>query len=224
MDFVAYPEGHVLLRSLSRKFPVVSHGEGVYLFDRAGKRYFDASSGALVASLGHGNGFVADRIHEQLCRVAYVNGTQFTSDATEALAERLCALAPSGLSRAAFLSSGSEVVEAAVKFARQLWVERGEPQRTKIIARVPSYHGNLLYALSLSGRPHYKKYYGPMLSEVVVTASPYEYRCGLADYARDGAAHYAHLFEETLAREDPRTIAAFIAEPVIGSSAGAALP
>src|SRR5262249_62290898 len=98
-----------------------------------------------------------------------------------------------GLTRAAFLCSGSEAVEAAVKFVRQLWMERGQPQRTKFVARVPSYHGNTLYALSLSGRPHYKKLYGPMLSEVVVAAAPYPYRSGLADYAADGAAPYARL-------------------------------
>jgi adenosylmethionine-8-amino-7-oxononanoate aminotransferase len=111
-----------------------------------------------------------------------------------------------------------------VKFVRQLWVERGQPERKKLIARVPSYHGNTLYALSLSGRPHYKKLYGPMLSEVVTTASPYPYRSGLADYEREGADHYGDLLEAVIEREGPGNIAAFIAEPVIGSSAGAAVP
>ncbi|HKA91176.1 MAG TPA: aminotransferase class III-fold pyridoxal phosphate-dependent enzyme [Haliangiales bacterium] len=226
---IRYPEGNVLLRNLARDMPIISHGEGIYLFDAAGKRYIDASAGALVAGLGHGNRRVADAIHAQLARVGYVNGTQFTSEATETLARRLAALAEAelpaaGLTRAAFLCSGSEAVEAAVKFVRQLWMERGQPQRTKFVARVPSYHGNTLYALSLSGRPHYKKLYGPMLSEVVVAAAPYPYRSGLADYARDGAAHYARLLEEAIARAGPETIAGFIAEPVIGSSAGAAVP
>jgi adenosylmethionine-8-amino-7-oxononanoate aminotransferase len=226
---VKYPDGHVLLRNLTRDMPVISHGEGIYLVDRAGKRYIDGSSGALVVSVGHGNAQVARRVHDQLARVGYVNGTHFTSDVTEQLADRLCALAAAEipaaqLSRCAFLSSGSEVVEAAVKLVRQLWMERGQPQRTKMIARVPSYHGNTLYALSMSGRPHYKKLYGPMLSEVVTTASPYPYRSGLADYEREGAAHYARLFEEVVEREGPETIAGFIAEPVIGSSAGAAVP
>ncbi|MBZ4399256.1 MULTISPECIES: aspartate aminotransferase family protein [unclassified Myxococcus] len=221
---VRYPQGNVLLRNLARDFPVVTHGQGVHLFDASGKRYLDASAGALVASVGHGNREVADRIHEQLLRVAYVNGTHFTTDVTEALATRLCALAPQGLTRAAFLGSGSEAVEAAVKFVRQLWVERGQPQRGKVIARVPGYHGNTLYALSLSGRPHYKTFFGPLLAEVVTTPAPYPYRSGLEDYARDGAEHYARLLEETIRREGPDTIAAFIAEPVIGSSAGASPP
>ncbi|QDE71245.1 MULTISPECIES: aspartate aminotransferase family protein [Myxococcus] len=221
---VRYPQGNVLLRNLARDFPVVTHGQGVHLFDATGKRYLDASAGALVASVGHGNREVVDRIHEQLLRVAYVNGTHFTTEVTEQLASRLCALAPPGLERAAFLGSGSEAVEASVKFARQLCVERGQPQRTKVITRVPGYHGNTLYALSLSGRPHYKQFFGPMLAEVVATPAPYPYRSGLEDYTRDGAEHYARMLEETLLREGPDTIAAFIAEPVIGSSAGASPP
>ncbi|NVJ16275.1 aspartate aminotransferase family protein [Myxococcus sp. AM010] len=221
---VRYPQGNVLLRDLARDFPVVTHGRGVHLFDATGKRYLDASAGALVASVGHGNREVVDRIREQLLRVAYVNGTHFTTEVTEQLATRLCALAPAGLERAAFLGSGSEAVEAAVKFARQLCVARGQPQRTKVIARVPGYHGNTLYALSLSERPHYKQFFGPMLAEVVTTPAPYPYRSGLEDYERDGAAHYARLMEEALLREGPDTIAAFIAEPVIGSSAGASPP
>ncbi len=226
---VRYPDGNVLLRNLTREMPIIARGEGIYLFDESGKRYIDASSGALVVSVGHGNKHVADALHAQLLKVGYVNGTHFTSRATETLATRLAVLATAELpdaklTRAAFLSSGSEVVEAAVKFVRQLWMERGQPKRSKMIARIPSYHGNTLYALSMSGRPHYKKLYGPMLSEVVTTASPYPYRSGLTDYDRDGADYYGKLLEEVIAKEGGETIAAFIAEPVIGSSAGAALP
>jgi adenosylmethionine-8-amino-7-oxononanoate aminotransferase len=226
---VRYPEGNVLLRELARDMPIISHGDGIYLFDRSGKKYIDASSGALVVSVGHGNKRVADAVHAQLTRVGYVNGTHFTSDATEQLATRLIDIATkeipaANLKRAAFLCSGSETIEAAIKFVRQLWMERKEPERTKFIARVPSYHGNTLYALSLSGRPGYKKLFGPLLSDVVVMPSPYPYRSGLTDYEAEGAEHYARIFEETIARQGAHTIAAFIAEPVIGSSAGAAVP
>lgn len=226
---VRYPDGNVLLRDLARDLPVVSHGEGIYLFDRAGKRYVDACAGAFVASVGHGNRHVADAVREQLGRVGYVNGTQFTSEPTEALAARLVGLASrelpgANLGRAAFLCSGSEAIEAAVKFVRQLWTERREPERTKFIARVPSYHGNTLYALSLSGRPSYKTAFAPLLGHVVTTSSPYPYRSGLDDYAAEGAEHYGRLLEEVIAREGPGTIAGFVAEPVIGSSAGAAVP
>ncbi|HEX4458639.1 MAG TPA: aminotransferase class III-fold pyridoxal phosphate-dependent enzyme, partial [Polyangia bacterium] len=228
-DGVRYPAGHVLLRNLQRELPVIARGDGVYLYDRTGKRYFDASSGAYVASVGHGNREVADAIAEQLGRVAYVNGTQFTSEPTEALATRLAAYAQreipdAKLSRASFLCSGSEVVEAAVKFVRQLWVERKQPERRKMVARMPSYHGNTLYALSMGGRAYAKKLFGPLLSEILTVPAPVRRLSELADFERDGAEHYAKQLEELIAREGASTIAGFIAEPVIGSSAGAAVP
>ena len=222
---VRYPDGHVLLRNLTRDYPVISHGEGPYLYDRSGKRYFDGSGGAMVMSLGHGVREITDRIAEQIGRVAYVNGQQFTNEPAEALAEKLGVLAQGfGKMRSAFLASGSEAVEAAVKFARQLHFERGQTQRHKLIARVPSYHGNTLYALSAGGRKHYKKYYGPLLSEVVTAPAPTEYRSAVTDYTKLGAEHYARALEDAIVTAGPETVSAFIVEPVIGSSAGAATP
>jgi adenosylmethionine-8-amino-7-oxononanoate aminotransferase len=226
MSVVRYPQGHVILRNLNRDFPVIARGEGPYLYDDQGKKYFDGSGGALVVSAGHGNQAIAKKIFEQISQVAYVNGTQFTSGVTEKLADRLAKLSPdpADLNRSCFLSSGSEAIEAAVKFARQLWVERKQPGRSKVIARAPSYHGNTLYALSASARPHYKAYYGPLLHEVIVVAAPYEYRSQVKDYARDGGKHYAKLLEDAIVAAGPETVAAFIVEPIIGSSAGASLP
>ena len=225
MGKVRYPDGHVLLRNLMRDFPVISHGEGVYLYDTDGKKYLDAAGGALVASVGHGNKEVVARISEQLGRVAYVNGTQFTSAVTEELATKLCSISPAlGLNKASFLCSGSEAVEAAIKFVRQLWVERGQLKKAKMIARSPSYHGNTMLALSASGRPHYKKYYGPLLTDVTVIPAPYGYRSTLKDYEKEGAEYYSHFLEEAILKEGPENVAAFIVEPIIGSSAGGSLP
>ena len=225
MEKIRYPDGHVLLRNLTRDFPIVSHGEGVYLYDTNGKKYLDAAGGALVVSVGHGNKEVVSRIADQLGRVAYVNGTQFTSSVTEELADRLCAISPGlGFSRASFLCSGSEAVEAALKFVRQLWVERGRPSKSKIIARTPSYHGNTMLALSASGRPHYKKYYGPWLTDITVIPATYEYRSPLKDYEKEGAEYYAKFLEDAILKEGPENVAAFIVEPIIGSAAGGALP
>lgn len=221
---VTYPQGHVLLRNLTKTFPVVSHGEGVYLFDLAGKKYFDAAGGALVASIGHGVKEVADAVAAQLSKVGYVNGTQFTSSAMEEFADKLAEKAKAvGLDRVAILSSGSEAVEAAIKFARQLWVERGEMERGTFIARVPGYHGNTFYALSASGRPHYKKLFGPLLSRVITVSAPYGYRCPV-DYETQGADHYAKELEALIDREGPKTIAGFLVEPVSGSSTGGWTP
>ncbi|MBI4405889.1 MAG: aminotransferase class III-fold pyridoxal phosphate-dependent enzyme [Deltaproteobacteria bacterium] len=224
MTQVRYPDGNVLLRNLNRDFPMISHGKGIYLYDTNGNRYLDAVSGALVVSVGHGNQYVVDRIASQLSRVAYINGTQFTSMSAEVLAGRLSNLAaPLELNRCAFLSSGSEAVEAAIKFARQLAVERGEVERTKLIARNPSYHGNTLYALSASGRPHYKKAFGPLLKEVSTVSAPYQYRFP-SDYHKEGADHYARELEVVINREGGKNIFAFILEPIMGSAMGAAVP
>ena len=174
---IRYPEGNVLLRNLNKDYPVISHGSGPYLFDQTGKKYFDGSGGALVTSLGHGNEELAKDVYEQMRKVAYVNGMQFTSPAMEEAAKLLAArAAPLGLNKVVLLGSGSEAIEAALKFARQLWVDRGRPSKHKVISRTPGYHGNTLYALSASGRPHYKKVYGPLISSVLTVTAPYGYR------------------------------------------------
>src|ERR1035437_4993537 len=162
---IHYPQGNVLLRNLNKNYPVVTHGIGVHLFDQDGKKYFDGSGGALVATLGHGNEELAKGVYEQMKKVAYANGMQFTSVAMEECAKNLAKkAAPLGLNKVTLLASGSEAAEAAIKFARQLWMDRGQPTKHKLITRTPGYHGNTLYALSASGRPHYKKVYGPLLS------------------------------------------------------------
>ena len=208
---VTYPEGNVLLRNLAREMPVISHGDGIYLFDQAGKRYIDASSGALVVSVGHGNKHVAEAMHRQLLRVGYVNGTQFTSEPTETLAARLAEIAAAEipeakLSRAAFLSSGSEVVEAAVKFVRQLWVEgAGKGSGPRSSRGCPAITAILCSRSRCRAEPHYKKLYGPFSLRdrddgLALSLS----RSGIADYQRDGAEHYGQLLEEVIAREGRR--------------------
>lgn len=202
---------------------MISHGEGVYLFDKQGKRYLDGSGGALVASCGHGVKEIADRIGQQLGKIGYVNGTVFTSEAMEEYADKLARKAKLiGLDRVAILGSGSEAVEAAIKFARQIWVERGEPDRGTFIARVPGYHGNTFYALSASGRPHYKKLFGPLLSRVLTVSAPYGYRCPV-EYEKS-ADHYAKELEAVIEKEGPKKIAAFLVETVSGSSTGGWTP
>jgi len=222
---VKYPDGHVLLRNLNKEYPVISYGKGIELFDLDGKRYVDAAGGALSISLGHGNYELVNDITEQLSRVGYVNGTQFTSTTMEEFADRLAVLAkPLGLDRIAVLNSGSEAIEAAIKYVRQLWVDRGQPKKTKLISRTPGYHGNTLFALSASGRPHYKKLYGPLLSDVLTVTAPYGYRSPVDDYEGMGADYYARELEALIQKEGADSIMAFIFEPVSGSSCGAATP
>ena len=214
-----YPETGVFYRALDREFPMIVRGEGCWLIDDKGRRYLDACGGAYVANLGHGVSEVAEAVADQIRRVAYVNGTAFTNEPAEGLATELRTLNPKGLDFAYFLSSGSEAVEAALKLARQHWVESGKPGKHKIIARTPGYHGNTLLALSASAREHYKKLFGPWLIPVTMIPAPYPYRC-----EPGSPAMTADALEEAILKEGAGTVAAFIAEPVGGSSTGGSVP
>jgi len=229
-----YPEGHVFYRKLNRSYPRIVRGEGCFLIDDDGKRYLDGSGGAFVANLGHGLSEIGRAMAEQAARVAYVNGTAFTHEPVEEFAAELAELAPGDLDYAYFLGSGSETVEAALKLARQYWNEQGRTDKRKIIALRPGYHGNTILALSASAREQYKTYYQGWLVEVVRIQAPYSYRCpcGGAGSGERGAGPpgadcpicSGSILEETILREGPETVAAFIAEPVGGSSTGASVP
>ena len=219
-----YPLGHVFYRKLNKRLPLITRGEGCWLVDETGKAYLDACGGAFVANLGHGLTEIGDAMAEQARRIAYVNGTTFTHQPVEELAAEVAALSPGDLNRVYPLSSGSEAVEAALKFARQYWVESGKPGKHRIVALAPAYHGNTLLALSASAREHYKTYFREWLVDVARVPAPYTYRCACHGRpplcpACDGSA-----VEQAILRLGPETVAAFIAEPVGGSSSGATVP
>lgn len=213
-----YPESPLFYRRLDRTFRRAVRATGCWIEDEDGRRYLDAAGGALVVNVGHGVAEIADAIAEQARTLAYVNGTQFTNAAAEELAAELAEVLPEPLRYCYFLASGSEAIEAAVKLARQYWVERGRPGKWKVISRTPSYHGNTLAALALSGREHYRQIYGPLLLSFPRIVAPDPYRHPGCP-ACTGAA-----LEEAILREGPESVAAFLAEPVIGSSAGAVVP
>src|SRR5262249_14103726 len=143
-----YPDSSVFYRKLNKTFPRIVRGKGVWLYDETGKSYLDASGGAFVANLGHGVSEIADAIAEQAKKVAYINGTAFTNEPAEELAAEIAKFCPGDLKKSYFLTSGSEAVEAAIKLARQFWVESGKASKHKIISANPGYHGNTLLALS----------------------------------------------------------------------------
>ncbi len=213
----------VFYRSLKKPLPRIVSGEGCWLTDDAGKCYLDACGGAFVANIGHGVKEIAQAVGRQLEKVAYVNGTAFTNEPAEELARELSELMPKGLDKFYFLSSGSEAVEAALKMARQYWVEQGKPAKHKIIARTPGYHGNTLLALSASAREHYKTLYGDWLVPVAQIPAPYPYRCE-CEGRPECPACSGRALEEAIRKEGADSVAAFIAEPVGGSSTGASVP
>src|SRR5512144_3128053 len=172
-----FPETHVFFRKLTSRLPVIDRGEGCWLYDTDGNAFLDACGGAFVVNVGHGVTEIADAMSEQARRLAYVSGTAFTHEPVEELAAERAALAPGDLDRVYPLSSGSDAVEAALKLARQYWLESGRARKHKIIALAPAYHGNTLLALSASAREHYRTLYRDWLVDVVRIPAPYAYRC-----------------------------------------------
>jgi len=221
-----YPDSHVFYRKLGggRSFPRIVRGEGCWLVDETGKRYLDAVGGAYVANLGHSNPEVADAIAQQARQFGYLSATAFTHAPVEELAAELAATLPGDLDKLYFLSSGSEAVEAALKLARQYWVESGKPEKHRIIALAPGYHGNTLLALSASAREHYKTMFREWLVDVHRIPAPYPYRCACRGRDARCPACSGAVLEEAIERIGAANVAAFIAEPVGGSSTGASIP
>jgi adenosylmethionine-8-amino-7-oxononanoate aminotransferase len=216
---------HVFPRHTRVKPPVAVGGEGCYLIDRDGKRYLDGSGGAAVSCLGHGDAEVIAAIKAQLDQVAFAHTSFFTSEPAEALADLLIAHSPAGLDRVYFVSGGSEATEAAIKLARQYWVERGEPQRGKLIARRQSYHGNTLGALSAGGNEWRRAQFAPLLLDVSHIEPCYAYRNRRDDESPEAyGRRAADALEAEIERLGPETVMAFMAEPVIGATAGAVPP
>ena len=215
---------HVFYRKLTRSYPRIVRGEGCWLYGADGRAYLDAVGGAFVVNVGHGVREIADAVGRQAERLAYVNGTAFTSDPVEELAAEIARRSPGDLELVYPLASGSEAVEAALKLARQYWVESGKPNRRKVIALTPGYHGNTLLALSASARPHYQTYFRDWLVEVVMVPAPYAYRCACGGAPPLCPACSGAAVEAAIEREGPDSVAAVIGEPVGGSSTGASVP
>jgi hypothetical protein len=215
---------HVFHRSHKRAKPVISHGEGIWLFDTEGRRYLDASGGAVVVNVGHGIADIASAIHAQAARTAHVHPTMFTSQAVEDLARRLAEYLPLPDARLFFLASGAEAVEAAIKFARQVQIARGHPGRYKVIGRWGSYHGASLGALAVMGKPSMRSTYEPMFVDMPHIDPPYCYRCPFGLTYPACGVRCAHALEDEIKRQGPESVSAFIAEPISGATLGAVIP
>jgi adenosylmethionine-8-amino-7-oxononanoate aminotransferase len=216
---------HILHRAANAVMPVAVGGKGIELFDRDGKRYLDASGGAAVSCLGHGHPDVLAALHKQLDTLAYAHTGFFTTDVAEQLADRLIEDAPAGLDHVYLVSGGSEAIEAALKMARQYFVEKGEPQRRHIIARQQSYHGNTLGALATGGNEWRRSQFHPLLIETHHVDPCYAYRlqdAGESDAAY--AARAAQALEDKILELGADQVIAFVAETVVGATLGAVPP
>jgi adenosylmethionine-8-amino-7-oxononanoate aminotransferase len=216
---------HVFPRDSRLDTPVAVGGKGCYLIDRSGKRYLDGSGGAAVSCLGHGDPEVTEAIKDQLDRLAFAHTGFFTSEPAEALADLLVANAPPGLDRVYFVSGGSEATESAIKLVRQYWVENGAPDRCKLIARKQSYHGNTLGALSAGGNEWRRAQFAPLLLDVSHIEPCYAYRHQRDDESPEAyGRRAADALEAEIERLGPESVMAFMAEPVVGATAGAVPP
>lgn len=218
-------QSHVFHRSATATYPMAARGDGIHLIDTDGHRYIDASGGAAVSCLGHSDAEVRAAVKAQIDEMAFAHTSFFTNAPMERLATRLCALAPGDLERVYFVSGGSEAVEAALKMARQYFLETGQPQRSRLIARRQSYHGNTLGALAAGGNAWRRVQFEPLLIETHHIAPCYPYRDraegeSLEDYGRRAADE----LEAKLLDLGPETVCAFVAETVVGATAGALVP
>ncbi len=213
---------HVFHRDPRLSYPVAVRGEGAYLFDASGKRYLDASGGAAVSCLGHSDRAVTDAIARQLEKLPFAHTSFFTNEPMEALADALVARAPKAFDKVYFVSGGSEATEAALKLARQYFVEKGEPQRSHLVGRRQSYHGNTLGALAVGGNQWRRKQFEPLLVGATHVSPCYPYRG--KEPGESDAAYVERLGNELEKAIEGKSVIAFVAETVAGATLGAVPP
>ena len=211
-------------RDWKKDYPVVEKGEGIYVFDKNGKRYIDGSGGPCVVNIGHGVKEIIEALREQLDKICFPFAGHFASDAQIELGQRVIEFSPRTMSKVYFLSGGSEASETALKFVRQYHIERGDLSRTVFVTRWKSYHGATLGALALSGHTKRRQDYIPYLINFPHIHPPYCYRCDWGKNYPGCELECGHELERIIKLYGPNQIAAFIAEPIIGNTAGVVIP
>jgi adenosylmethionine-8-amino-7-oxononanoate aminotransferase len=214
----------VLYRDLKKAYPTIVRAEGVYLYDAEGRQYLDAAGGAAVVTVGHGVREVIRAMAEQAERVAYTYIAQFSNEPLQRLADRVIGLAPPGLSKVYFVSGGSEAAETALKLVRQYHLLRGNPGKYRVVSRWQAYHGNTIGALSMSGRTQWFRDYRPYALDFPHIAPCHCYRCPFDLAYPACGVRCATDLERVVRQEGAESIAAFIAEPIVGTSGAALTP
>lgn len=215
----------IIHRDLQNNPPIASKGNGIYLFDSQGRKYLDACGGAAVSNLGHSHPKVIAAMHKQIDKLAYTHTSFFSTEVSEELAQHLVNFAPNGLEKVYFVSGGSEAMEAALKLARQYFFAIGESNRTFFIARQQSYHGNTLGALAVGGNKWRRQQFAPLLIDVKRISDCNEYRGrGPDETLEQYTQRLINEFEEKILESGPQNIIAFVAETVVGATAGVVPP
>ncbi|NLD70644.1 MAG: aspartate aminotransferase family protein, partial [Limnobacter sp.] len=212
----------ILHRILNKRMPVAVGGQGVWIEDSEGRRYIDASGGAAVSCLGHGHPDVNAAMHAQIDRLSYAHTSFFTTEVAEQLADTLVDDAPEGIGHVYLVSGGSEAIEAALKLARQYFVEIGQPQRRHFIARRQSYHGNTLGALAVGGNAWRRAQFAPLLIDVEHVSPTYAYRdLQPGESPTEYGQRLVRELEQAIERLGGENVIAFVAETVGGATSGA---
>jgi adenosylmethionine-8-amino-7-oxononanoate aminotransferase len=220
------PAGHSIHPVIGHQYVRLVSGQGVFVTDDTGKTYLDAVAGIGVVALGYGRDDLVDAYAEQARRLPFAQSMRFENDAAERLAARLAAFAPPGLTWSFFCNGGSEALDSSVKLVRQYWLDRGQPLKWKVIGRRPGFHGNTLMALSVGYHAGRRARYLPYITDLPHLRAPWIYRCEHGDdadgpYCDDCSGRALAALIEA---EGPETVAAFIAEPLIGAAAPAVTP
>lgn len=215
---------HIFYRDLHAAYPVVTHGEGIYLYLRGGRRVIDGASGAAVVCLGHGNKEIVSILAEQAERVSFVHMSAFSNEPILRLSDYLHRITPGKLKRVYLVSGGSEANETALKLARAYHLLKGNTAKSKVISRSVSYHGSTIGALSMTGHHQRRSQYVPLLISFPRIPACYCYRCPFHLSPKKCSTECADDLERTIVAEGPETIMAFLVEPVIGASAPAVTP
>jgi adenosylmethionine-8-amino-7-oxononanoate aminotransferase len=214
----------LLKLEIDKNYPTVTHGKGIFLYDAEGREYIDGSSGAMTANIGHGVVDIGDVMKPQSDKIAFVFRHQFTNEPAEKLAAKIAALAPGDLNWVSFVNSGSEASEHAIRLALQYWRERGRATKVKILSRHTSYHGMTMGALSMSGHVARRADYGTLLHPFPAVPPAYCYRCPWGKRPESCALECATAWEDAILSAGVDTVAAVIAEPIVGAAGGALMP
>jgi adenosylmethionine-8-amino-7-oxononanoate aminotransferase len=221
---MAGTKSHVLSVFMSREYPAIVRGEGVYLYEESGKRYIDAAGGCILVNLGHGNKEMAETLKQQAEKVAFAYRLDFTTPILEQAADGVCRVSNNDFDKVFFVSGGSEATEISVKLARKFHIDNKEPGRYKVISRWQSYHGSTNGALSWSGHTFRRADFQPYLRDFAHIAPAYCYRCWFNQSPERCNLECAQALENEILCQGPDTVSAFIIEPLSGSSLCAAYP
>jgi adenosylmethionine-8-amino-7-oxononanoate aminotransferase len=221
---MAQPDCEYLFYQSRKKMPFLERAEGIYIWDRTGKQYIDACSGAIVSNIGHGHPRIEQAILRQAHKGFFAYRTQFENEPAVELAGALVRHSAAHLNRVFYVSGGSEAVETAMKLCRQYFYHRGDGSRYQFISREPSYHGCTLGALALTSYAPLEAPFRPLMQTYPKIPAPYCYRCALAKTYPACGVECARTLESVIRRQGPENVAAFVAEPVGGASTGALVP